>query len=223
MTSFSEGRHPGEFVMSEAGGFRSREKGIIVAGSGILPPGTIIGLVSIGAASVAAKSGGNTGDGTLTMDATTPLLAGAIAGVWTVRCITAAANSGTFRVEDPNGIVRGDVVVGAAFADGIKFVIADAGSDDFIVGDGFDITVAVGSKKYAPSPDQIVQAIAGAEKASAITLYGVDATDVDVEVAIFARDAEVNRSKLTYASSVDDATKRAAKIAQLASVGIIAR
>lgn len=90
----------------------------------------------------ATKAGGNTGNGTITVDVATPVLAHAIAGVYTARCIAAAANSGTFRVTDPNGLVLGDVVVGATFADQIKFVIAD-GAADFIVGDGFDVTVAV--------------------------------------------------------------------------------
>jgi len=222
MTTFTEGRHPGEFLMSEANGFRSREKGIILSGSGIVIPGTILGLVSVGAASVAAKAGGNTGTGLLTIDATTPLLDGVMPGVYTVRCITAATDGGTFRVEDPTGDVLGDVAVGATFSDEVKFAIADGGTD-FIVGDGFNITVAVGSKKYAPSPNVLVQAIAGAETAVAINLYGVDATAADVEVAVFVRDIEVNKSKLVYESTVNDANKKALKIAQLAAVGIIAR
>lgn len=106
------------------------------------------GQVSSAAAAVtdtgtsAAKSGGNTGTGALTMDATTPVLSGAVDGVYTVRCITAATDSGTFRVTAPNGTVLGDVAVGATFANQVKFAIADGGTD-FIVGDGFDITVAV--------------------------------------------------------------------------------
>lgn len=94
-----------------------------------------------GSAASAAKSGGNTGGGTLTLDATTPVLAGAKVGVYTVRCIAAATDSGTFRVTDPDGFVIGDVAVGATFANDIKFAIAD-GAPDFVVGDGFDITVS---------------------------------------------------------------------------------
>lgn len=94
-----------------------------------------------GSAVSAAKSGGNTGGGSLTLDVTTPVLAGAKVGVYTVRCITAATDSGTFRVTDPDGFVIGDVAVGATFANDIKFAIAD-GAPDFVVGDGFDITVS---------------------------------------------------------------------------------
>lgn len=94
-------------------------------------------------AAAAAKAGGNAANtGAITMDATTPVLTGAKPGVYTIRCIAAAANSGTFRVEDPDGFVKGDVAVGATFSDDIKFSIAD-GSQDFIVGEGFDVTVAI--------------------------------------------------------------------------------
>ena len=65
-----------------------------IGGSGRGPATRRTGTaVPVGAASVAAKSGGNTGTGTLTMDATTPILAFAIAGVYAVRCIEAAACS----------------------------------------------------------------------------------------------------------------------------------
>jgi hypothetical protein len=101
----------------------------------------------------AAKAGGNTGNGTLTMDATTPVKAGAKVGIYRVRFVIAAANNGTFIVEDPDGIQIGTIVMAAgagAFDDVIKFAIAD-GATDFIVGDGFDVTVAAGSGKYVLS------------------------------------------------------------------------
>lgn len=100
-------------------------------------------------ATPAAKAGGNTGNGALTMDATAPIGRGVKPGIYVVRCIVAATNGGTFRIEDPDGTVLGDVAVGATFDDDLKFVIAD-GSTDFIVGDGFDITVA------APASTQVV-------------------------------------------------------------------
>lgn len=46
MTVFTEGRHPGEFLMSEANGFRSRGKATIKSGSGVFEPGTIVGIVT---------------------------------------------------------------------------------------------------------------------------------------------------------------------------------
>lgn len=99
-------------------------------------------LTPVGTATAPVAAG--TGNGAMTLDATTPVLAGAKNGDYVVTCIAAAANSGTFRVEDPDGFVLGDVAVGATFADDIKFVIAD-GSTDFIVGDKFTIAVTTGA------------------------------------------------------------------------------
>ena len=222
MTKFTEGRHPGEFLMSEASGFRSRDKGVIVAGSGKFEPGTVIGLVAVGTVSAAAKAGGNTGNGVLTVDGSDPVLPGAVAGTYRATCTATAGDGGTFRVEHPNGAVLGDIAVGQTFADQVKFVITD-GSTDFAVGDAFLLTVSLSAKKYAPSPETQTADIEGAETAVAVTLYGGDATDADVEVAIIARDAEINRSKLVYDSTVDSDPKKAIKVAQLSAAGIIAR
>lgn len=109
--------------------FQSEDEGFVTAGVGVLE------------AASAAKAGGNTGNGTLTLDAVTPVLAGAKEGVYTVRLTAAAANGGTWTVEDPDGNVIGEVNVGQTFSDDVKFTTADGGVD-FIVGDGFDITVS---------------------------------------------------------------------------------
>lgn len=219
MPAFTEQPHAAEAVLSEAAAGYSRDTITILAGSGVVKACTVLGRIRTGAASSAAKSGGNTGNGTLTLDASTPVLAGAKAGVYAVRCIVAAANGGTFRVEDPDGQVIGDVPVGATFADDVKFVIAD-GTSDFIVGDGFDVTVAAGSGKHKPSP---VSAVDGSDAAVAMNLYEVDATSVDVKVAAITRQAQLNANLLSYDASVDDGTKKAAKAAQLALAGIIVR
>ncbi len=137
--------------------------GTLIRGSGTVARGTVLGKITIGAATAAAKSGGNAANtGALTLDATTPILAGAKVGVYAVRCITAASNGGTFRVSDPDGYVLGDVAVGATFANDIKFAIAD-GSQDFIVGEGFDITIAAGSGYLKPVNSANVDGSAVAE------------------------------------------------------------
>lgn len=104
--------------------------------------GTLGSAANNTAGTAAAPVQTGTGNGVMTLDATTPVLAGAKNGTYVVTCVTAAANGGTFRVEDPDGYVLGDVAVGATFADDIKFVIAD-GSADFVVGDKFTIAVTV--------------------------------------------------------------------------------
>lgn len=169
--------------------------------------GAVLGKVSAGGATSAAKAGGNTGDGTLTLDATTPVLVGAKSGVYTVRLITAAANGGTFRVSDPDGFVLGDVAVGATFSNDIKFATAD-GATDFVVGDGFDITVAPGSGKYVLS---LAAATNGSQNPVAILQSDTDASAGD-KVTIAAIGGTFDENGLTYgtghtAASVRDALR----------------
>lgn len=145
----------------------------ILDGSGVLLRGTVLEIASKPTAASAAKSGGNTGNGTLTLDATTPVLAATTpTGVYTVRLITAASNAGTFRVTAPDGTVLGDVAVGSTFSNRIKFATAD-GATDFIVGDGFDITVT------APTAIKYQEVTSNAN-ALYILAEDVDATDDDV-------------------------------------------
>lgn len=77
--------------------------------------------------------------------------------------------------------------------------------------------------KFIPSPNAEVVGSEGAEVATAISIYGCDATTSDQEIAVIARDAVWNGNTLTYDSSVDDAPKRTTKQAQLAAQGIIIR
>jgi len=187
----------------------------LLSGAGALLRGTVLGKISVGAATSAAKSGGNTGDGTLTMDVTTPVRAGAKVGVYTVRFTAAATNNGTFRVEDPDGNMIGEVVMAGgagAFDDDIKFAVADAGSDDFIVGDGFDITVAAGSGKYLKS---LSAAADGSQTPCAILGEDCDATSADKDtIAHFG--GVYDENALTYGTGHTAASCREA----LRDVGI---
>lgn len=74
--------------------------------------------------------------------------------------------------------------------------------------------------KYLPSP---ATGSDGSQTAIAILWDDVDATDGDVVVGAVTRDAEVRAADLSFDSSVDDNTKKAAKYTQLAAVGIIVR
>lgn len=194
----------------------SRAAAVVASGSGKVVTGTVMGRVAVGAASSAAKTGGNTGNGTLTLDVTTPVLSTARSGVYTVRCIEAASNGGIFRVEDPSGVVLGDVAVGATWSEQIKFAIAD-GASDFIVGDGFDITVAVGSRKVKPLS---LTAVDGTQIADCILHVGVDATSADIETAVNVRDTKVIDNQLTWPAGITT-DQKAAAMAQLAAKGIV--
>lgn len=79
------------------------------------------------------------------------------------------------------------------------------------------------SKKFVSSPAVEVVDQEGAETASAILAYGVDATSADVEAVVIRRHAEVKDPMLIFDASVNDDTKRAAKLTQLAAATIIAR
>ena len=71
------------------------------------------------------------------------------------------------------------------------------------------------SKKFAASPNAEVAGKEGAETAKAVLAYRVDATSADAKAVVIDTSAEVKGPDLTYHSSVNDATKRAAKATQL--------
>lgn len=130
-----------DLIKWEAEPAYSREYGVLAANNPVVI-GTALGKIAFGAVTSAAKSGGNTGNGTLTVDTTSPLLSGATQGVYQVRYTSATA----YQVTDPRGVVLGTGANGTAFANRIKFNTA-AGGTAFAAGDGFDVTVAKGSGK----------------------------------------------------------------------------
>ena len=77
------------------------------------------------------------------------------------------------------------------------------------------------SGKYTLSP---ATGADGSKVATAVLLYAVDATLADaIGIVLVRGPAIVSRAALAYGATVDDGTKIAAKITQLAAVGIIAR
>ncbi len=213
MPELTEGQHTGEFIVTEANGSLSRETVTVLAGQN-LKPGHVLGKVAVGTATGAAVSG-NTGNGTI---GTVSAGATAKAGVYQAICIEAAANGGTFEVEDPDGVIVGRAVVGTAFSGPVVFTIAD-GTTDFAAGDRFTITVAAGSGKYKEYDPANTD---GSQTAVAILYAAVDATAADAEGVIIARHAEVNAAELVWFDAAD-ATQKAAGLAQLKAHDIIAR
>jgi hypothetical protein len=64
----------------------------------------------------------------------------------------------------------------------------------------------------------------GAQTASAVLLFAVDATLADaVGIVVVRGPAIVSRAALAYDATVDDAAKIATKLGQLASLGIVPR
>jgi hypothetical protein len=144
---------------------------------------------------------GNTGgSGTI---GTVVAAAGLKEGTYKVMCVEPAANAGAFVVEDPDGQIVGRATVAVEFTGGgITFTISDA--TDFVVGDGFDIVVAKGTKyKLA-----VAAATDGSHTPVAILAADADATDADVDAMVFTRgdfneDALILGAGLTLAGIKD--------------------
>jgi hypothetical protein len=160
-----------------------------ITGGLLLPRGTVLGKVTVGAVTAAAKAGGNTGTGTATV-----LSAGTLSqtGVYQVRFLTAT----TFTVTDPNGAALPNGVNGAYANPKINFTIT-AGGTAFIAGDGFDITVAAGANTYKKA---VATAVDGSQNPSAILAEQSDASGGDVNGGIYLT-GEFNENRVAYDGS----------------------
>ncbi len=222
MATLTEGRHAGEFLLSEASGARSRET-VTLLESQTVVPGQVLGRQTRGPAAdvsaVSAAAAGNTGDGTLTL-ADPAVADGAKAGVYRITCIEAAADGGAFEVEDPDGVALDIATVGVAFEGAVKFTIAD-GAADFVLGDVFTVTVSIDASGAVGKLD--LAAVDGLEEAAGIAFYSAEtAAGETANLVIIARDAEVKLPCLEWPAGITDAQKTVA-LAQLAALGIIAR
>ena len=88
-------------------------------------------------------------------------------------------------------------------------------SGEGVLAPGTVLGQVTASKKFVASPNAEVVDKEGAETATAILAYGVDATSSDTEAVVIDMNAEVKGPELAYHASVDDATKRGAKATQL--------
>lgn len=216
--------HAGAFIVSEAPGFQSRETAVIAASQTIVA-GQVLGKTAVvaGVTSSSAADAGNTGDGAMTLDVTTPVAANAKNGVYRAVCIEPATDGGTFAVLDPDGVEIGRYVVGApAFNNQVKFVIAD-GLTDFAAGDAFSIAVGIESVTDEQFKALDLSATDGVQNATAIAVYaattGVGETK---KIAILSRNAEVRAADLSWPDGITTVQKAAA-IEQLGALGIVLR
>lgn len=113
-----------------------------------LPAFTVLGKrLSDGAiTATAVADGDNTGDGTLTMDVSTPTLTGVKTGAYKVKVTRAyeaeGSVAGAFTVTDPAGNAVGTAgEIGTAWTTQLKFTLAEGENTKFDVGDFFIITV----------------------------------------------------------------------------------
>ncbi len=136
--------------------------------------------------------------------------------------VTAAVPTGLgdFTVTAPDGTVLGTATVGTPFVSThINFTIGAPDAAEYVVGDGFTVTVAAGSGHYKMWNPANVD---GSQVASAILFEAVDATDGALPGVGLVRDLEVNASELVWFTGATTDNK-AAGLAQLAAAGIIGR
>lgn len=222
--TFTEGRHAAEFIMFEEGFAYSREKVTILSGEGELPAGRVIGmlLADTGAVTVGEPAFTGTGNGTLTK-ASPAYGAGVQEGTYIVRLIEAGADAGSFQVIRPDGTIDGIAEVGVAYTGQVKFTIAD-GATNFAAAAQFTLAVTIadpsGAGKWRSADPTNTD---GSATARGVLIYPVDATSADVETVALVRHAVVNTNLISYDAAVDDAPKKATKIAELKALGILVR
>jgi hypothetical protein len=209
--SLSEKLHAGGFLLSEAPGNRSRERGVLNSGQNLVAGAVLGQLLAAGAATAVGSPSGN---GTITVGA---IGFAAVVGVYKLACVAAASNAGTFNFYAPDGSLIREITVGGGAAANDHIVITIADATDFVVGDTFTITVTGGDyEALDPAEDD------GAQIAAGILWDGVDASAADAKCAVIVRDAEVKSGELTWPVGITDAQKATAT-AQLNARGISLR
>jgi hypothetical protein len=199
--------------------YTSRHLSFLISNGGTMTDGdTYTVAVTAGGTPVVI---GGTGDGTMSAISLGP---DAMNGGYRVICRAVQTHGGDFDVIAPDGRSIGRFIMGtttgaaASFTSRhINFTLTDA--TDFIVGNYFNVIVAAGSgkfKAFAPT------ATDGTQEAAGILWEATDATDGDLSAVAVTRQAEVISSELQWGATVKTAHKAAA-LAQLAKLGIIAR
>jgi len=156
----------------------------VIAGGLLLPRGTIMGQVTVGALTPAGPVG--TGNGTLTLP-----VAGTktIPGVYTIKFLTAT----TYTVTDPNGEALPNGANGAYVNPAINFTIT-AGGTAFVAGDSFTLTVAAGSNTWKKS---VKTAVDGSQVPTAILVDQADASAGNVNGGVYLT-GEFNENRVAY-------------------------
>lgn len=212
MTKLVEGRHAGEFLLSEANFHRSRDS-VLIGASQTITPGTLLGRRAVVATATAQASVGtdNAGTATIAMGApavTTKAKPGRYRGV--------ATGATTVNWEDAAGRFIGTSTHGTPFASEIAVTITAGGTPN-VAGDEFYVVVAVASEFVVWNP----AAVDGTEIVAAIAFYGATTTGVGetVEIAAITRDAEVKGFALAFPEGASAHQARSG----LAALGVVVR
>lgn len=130
-----------------------RDELLIFGGLDVFADGTLLARQDVDIAITPAADVGNTGNGTCTAATVQDGPVVPIPGTYVLTCITAVANGGVFKLEDPNGALLSNTLtmtagVGAATVfelAGLKFTLTD-GATDFAAGDIFNLPVVSNGK-----------------------------------------------------------------------------
>lgn len=219
MTKFTEGRHPGEFLLSEANFHRSRDA-VMLAASQTVTPGTLLAKKAVVAdvvATASADAGNTASSGTIAMDAT-PVTSAVKDG----RYVGVATAATKVEWSDPDGVQIGVSTHGTLFNKGGIRLTITAGGTPNVAGDRFYVDVAADAEDFEwVAFDQ--DGTDGSQNPSAIALYGaVTGSGENVKITAIARDAEVKAVCLEWPDDIE-AAEKANALQALAASGIIAR
>lgn len=189
----------------------SREKVTVASGNSVVS-GEVMGKITKSCPTT-GTAGTNTGTGAC---GSVTAAAKAKLGTYTLTCIAAATNGGTFSVVTPEGYSLPDASVGVAYASGhINFTIADGGTD-FAAGDTFTIEITDGSGEVVPID---FTAVDGSQEAYGLMVDDVDATTAATGGVVIKRDAYIQSNNITWPDGATTAQKAAA-LKELAAMGI---
>lgn len=217
----TERRYAGEFILSEAAGYRSRDEAVI-APNQTLKAGQVLGQITqgtktaVGAAGVPAPAGA-------TITAAPTAAKNAKLGVHRFECIVGGAGSASrWRHTDPDGVVVGVAQAGTEYSGGglSGITIADDGADP-TPGEAFTVTVSVDEAASGYYVAHDPTAIDGSEVAAGLIHDDVTTGGQAGRGVVIARDAEVREDRLVWGEH--NAGQKAAAIADLKRLGIIVR
>lgn len=159
-----------------------------ISGGLLLPRGTVMGKVDIGALTPAGPTGtGNGTIGSITAGTRTK------PGVYRFTALTAT----TFSVTDPDGEALPVLATGVAYANANINATITVGGTPFVAGDFFTVTVAAGAGTWKKS---VKSAVDGSQRPLAILVDVADAALGDVNGGLYLT-GEFNENRVQYDGS----------------------
>lgn len=198
----------------------------VLSGQGVLPRGTVLGLITEGA-KTAVGAAGVPAPAAATITASPTAAANTVAGVHYFRAIVGGAGTASkWEHTDPDGEVVGTASGNTAYAGGglSGLTITDAGTDP-VVGETFTVTVSAATAS-GKAKKSATAAVDGSEEPDCILAVAVDATSGDVQAPAY-EEGQFAAEMLTYgtghtATTVEAAFRAKNKAIYLKSIGAVA-